>query len=85
MNIVTTVLSWPYSFVVTRNSVKDICIVQLSNVTNHLTHKPGSTIKVDLKQPPMSILTPDEKELKYICLLLPCLIVNIRLLNHAWI
>ena len=30
-----------------------------SNVTNHLTHKPGSTIEVDWSGPTMSILTPD--------------------------
>ena len=38
--------------------------VQLSNVTNHLTHKPGSTIEVDWSGPTMSILTPDGERIK---------------------
>lgn len=38
--------------------------VQLSNVTNHLTHKPGSTIEVDWSGPTMSILTTDGERIK---------------------
>ena len=38
--------------------------VQLSNVTNHLTHKPGSTIEVDWSGLTMSILNADGERIK---------------------
>lgn len=38
--------------------------VTLTNVTNHLTHKPGVTAEVDWSGPTMSILSPDGERIK---------------------